>query len=439
MRDLFLPSFDSEGIHITSRDQLSLRFDEPWSFEQVQELVIDLQWLLTLAAGSPVPTTKFTYLSSDWQEEGDKTRKSIEVFMRWPGWKTSRRKLHRSQLLFTAAAFSDGLGPALARWRAYRQKHDAVLSCYFSTVFNEYLYDNHRFLFLAHALELYHQINFDGAYQEPADFKARLDNIAAAVPGEADWLRDRLAGANRKTLADRLRELVVAKQSLLGGLVPDTEKFVQRVKDTRNYYTHYDEGLRRNGRVAEGAELYGITETMRILIEMCFLQDLGISLAAIYATQLKNRGRGSAPDFRQFIFFDVNFGGFDFGGLRLGGSRGLFRHDFSVDVFGRSFLIGHRQEPVDGDAEQFLVLLEIGPNQLPVRLGDLSELTAIELLFDQLSVGVPHINRSAGGQGENIRSRVRRFKFPDRSIVITEAEAVQHDKSAALERITGHE
>jgi hypothetical protein len=274
---------NAESVCLSSRELLSFRFDKPWAIERVQELIVDFQWLLTLAAGSPVPVVSITGLSNDWQiTMGDnKACKPMDVFMRWPGWDTSRRSPHRSEMLFTVSAFADGLGPALARWREYRQKHAAVLACYFSTIFNEHLYENHEFLFLAHALELYHQKNFDGARQPPAEFKARLEKIVAAVPGEAEWLHGKLGLSNNKNLAERLIELVSARQSLLGGLVPDVARFAKRVKDTRHYYTHWNEDLRRDGRVAEGEELFRLTEAMRALLEVSFLQDLGISLAAI--------------------------------------------------------------------------------------------------------------------------------------------------------------
>lgn len=99
----------------------------------------------------------------------------------------------------------------LDRWHAYRDRHAAVLSCYFATRFNDRLYSNHEFLFLAHALELYHQLNFPGNYQPRDAFDARIQAIIDAVPGEAEWLRQRLSGANGLRLADRLRRLLEAK------------------------------------------------------------------------------------------------------------------------------------------------------------------------------------------------------------------------------------
>jgi hypothetical protein len=60
----------------------------------------------------------------------------------------------------------------------------------------------------------------------------------------------------------------------------------------------------------------------------------------------KTCGRGSGPDGRQLTCADVDLAGFG-----LGGSCGLFRPDFSVNVVGRSFLTSHGQKAIDGDAE----------------------------------------------------------------------------------------
>ncbi len=53
--------------------------------------------------------------------------------------------------------------------------------------------------------------------------------------------------------------------------------------------------------------------------------------------------------------------------------------------------------------------------------------------------GISHINRPAGGQGKDIGSRIGRFIFPDRSVIVIEADAVQDNEPAAVQRIAGHE
>ena len=54
-----------------------------------------------------------------------------------------------------------------------------------------------------------------------------------------------------------------------------------KVKNTRNFYTHFDTELKEKGKVAEGAELALMLCQMRSLLEICFLKDLGIEGAPI--------------------------------------------------------------------------------------------------------------------------------------------------------------
>jgi hypothetical protein len=277
------------------KQSLSLRFEKSISLRALQPIVLELQWFLSLGRGEPVRVLKVDGTRQGATIGETKVPEIIDVWKGWAGSELESPTQTRWEMLFTAEDIGNHLGPMLERWHAYREKHAAVLSSYFSTRFNRHLYSNHQFLFLAHALELYHQLNFDGAQQPPAEFAARLDHIAAAVPTEAEWLRQRLAGANRKTLADRLRQLLEAKSQLLGNLISDRERFVAIVRDTRNYYTHYDAGLRQNGRVAEGVELMKLSHQMQAVLEACFLNDLGAPIMAIHRVLNVERTYVPAP------------------------------------------------------------------------------------------------------------------------------------------------
>ncbi len=254
-----------------------------------------MQWFLTLGVGRPVGVVSVTGTRKGFFAPGTEFPERIEIHQRWSGPTESDGERYRWEMLFTAADLPQGIGVALEQWTAYHKRHGAVLSCYFSTLFNRHLYSNHEFLFLAHALELYHQLNFNGAHQDSGTFSARLDKIVACVPEEADWLRQRLAGANRKTLADRLTELLTTKASLFGDFIEAPNQFIARIKDTRNYYTHYDDSLRRNGRVAEGVELLKLTNQMRGVLEVCFLSDLGAPTSAVKKVLRDDRTYIPAP------------------------------------------------------------------------------------------------------------------------------------------------
>lgn len=282
-------------ISFTIRQALALKFSTPATLRDLSEILLDLQWFLTLGQGETVRVLEVTGLRQGVRLRGTDAPQIIEVFHRWAGGQAPRRSLHRHEMLFTAEDIGPQFGAMLDRWHDYRQSHAAVLSCYFATRFNESLYSNHAFLFLAHGLELYHQLNFPGNRQAPDEFRARLDAIVAAVPTEGKWLRERLATANRLTLAERLRVLLEAKKDLIGGFIANPDQFVAAVKDTRNYYTHYDEKLKDSGRVASGVALLKLIVQMQGLLEACFLLDLGAPQKAISAVLKDGRTYVAAP------------------------------------------------------------------------------------------------------------------------------------------------
>jgi hypothetical protein len=66
--------------------------------------------------------------------------------------------------------------------------------------------------------------------------------------------------------------------SSLPPLVPllrNQKAFIEKVVNTRNFYTHYDLAL--EDKVAREEELYRLTQIPVFLLEACFLNELGFS------------------------------------------------------------------------------------------------------------------------------------------------------------------
>jgi hypothetical protein len=165
----------------------------------------------------------------------------------------------------------------LDRWRDYHRRLDAVLPLYFSLRFNDELYNNHRFLFLAQALEVYHAVTSDSAVAPTAEYKARLKRVLESVAEEdRKWVAEGLRFANKKTLAQRLKELLGRHPTEAARIAGDMPDFADKIRHTRNYYTHFEERLKNRGKIAGEAEITLLTERMQRLLEVCFLKDLGL-------------------------------------------------------------------------------------------------------------------------------------------------------------------
>jgi hypothetical protein len=61
---------------------------------------------------------------------------------------------------------------------------------------------------------------------------------------------------------------------IIGDKKKDRKGFIHKVWATRNYLTHYDEGLKEQ--TLRGQELYRVTRQLRSLIEICLLHEIGM-------------------------------------------------------------------------------------------------------------------------------------------------------------------
>jgi hypothetical protein len=167
----------------------------------------------------------------------------------------------------------------LKQWFQCHERLEPVLDLYFAVLSNRATTDQSRFLFLAQALEVYHarSAQFCSAELATETHKTRVKAIVKAAPTEhQDWLKEKLAFSNQKTLAGRLDEILTLHHDEVARLTTKINDFASKVRHTRNYYTHYSEEVRRSGKVAEGLELRRIMFALEDLLQVCLLKELGI-------------------------------------------------------------------------------------------------------------------------------------------------------------------
>lgn len=261
---------------VEERRLLQVAFTEPRELTKILEWLTRFRWLLSLLIGEPVELTTFSALLPHI-EDPNAPQTTITTMGSHLRSRVQRRAVKPHRMLLPFKAVQAQFGEVVSRWFDYFDKVSAALDLYFAVRFSSALYLEHRFLFLAQALEVYHRLNFEGRVLPKADFRAKLDRIVAGVPAdEVDWVREKLQYANEKTLAMRLEEIMALHPDEAKRIVGDPAKFSAQVRHTRNYYTHYNAEHRKAGKVADDRELVPLSERMQRLLEVCFLKDLGL-------------------------------------------------------------------------------------------------------------------------------------------------------------------
>lgn len=203
----------------------------------------------------------------------------VALYQTNPGVEAADRKTLFHGMLVSYRDISGDFSDIIKRWFKLEESLADVLNLYFATIFVPGLYINQTFLFLAQALEVYHRTspNFDNQTQSMAAFRARKKIIIDKVPEEKEWLTEKLAHANEKTLAQRLDELMLLHKNEVNQFIDDTREFSDRIRHTRNHYTHYGTKEKGMEKVAKGGQLMDLSAKMKTLLELCIFSDLGIS------------------------------------------------------------------------------------------------------------------------------------------------------------------
>lgn len=208
-----------------------------------------------------------------------------DLLSRNDGATTAQRKLSYGRVLVHYNDLNKAFPSLVARWFRYYSEMEAILNLYFAARWNKDIPITTKFLLLAQALEAYHSrsSNYTSAVQDKSEFRQRICTLLRGVVDrqEKDWLREKLQHANQKTLAQRLSDLIVAHQKDAAQFLKDPDDFATTIRHARNYFTHYDEELRRKGKIPSATTLSHLTLQMRALLEICFLRDLGLPELAI--------------------------------------------------------------------------------------------------------------------------------------------------------------
>jgi hypothetical protein len=130
---------------------------------------------------------------------------------------------------------------------------------------------------LVHALEAHHRRTTSTLNLPEDEHENRMESILGAVPEEhKKWLEGELKYSNELKLRKRIKHIFDGHPRTLDSVVgsgKDKKRFVNKVIDTRNYLTHFDESLK--DRAARGAELHRLNDKLTHLLEMCLMAEIG--------------------------------------------------------------------------------------------------------------------------------------------------------------------
>lgn len=175
---------------------------------------------------------------------------------------------------------------AIARWFGLYEELDQVLHLFATVVADKNLFVNVRFLLAVQALEAFHRTTEPQPLMEEAEHQALQKTLLSAMPSATpkrmkEKLRTTLQFTNEPSLRQRLRAIFNGIEDRYGNVPAGfpVKQFVGSVVDTRNYYTHYVEGLA--SKALDGSGMYFEGRRIALLLTVLLLEQIGIPSADI--------------------------------------------------------------------------------------------------------------------------------------------------------------
>jgi hypothetical protein len=282
-------------INFTQSATFEIKSKEDFSFDQwMSKIIFPLQNFITLATDRPNSVTRVLAFSRHGSratlDTAYFTKEDAIIEIIYSSIYTEARQKNRllpNELLFELKDIKETFGDTMSRWLAIAAELDSVCNLFFSTRYSQAMYQENHFLNIVQAAESYHRRRRFNRVLPKHEHEERISRILGnASEEDQEWLKQKLAFSNEPSLKERLIDLVKETREIISPLIVDEDSFIKQVRNTRNYLTHYDKSLQK--KAVKGGNLYWLTYTLEVLLQACFLKELGFPSEQCIALFEKN-------------------------------------------------------------------------------------------------------------------------------------------------------
>lgn len=263
-----IPITGIKEVHMRQTTSLLLKSRKGRTVTDWMQQVLKFQSFLVLAIGRCTNVEKFSLIDS-------KAKK--EVFLLYNQTDSNSIKIYSPlDMLFTYSNVKDNFSMYINNWYELWGKLDDMIWLLIEQFYHAPRASSVDFLHLAQLAESLHLKLYNHPREHKAEYRKKTKEIISSVPEQhKEFIQRILSNSNSLTLSERLVELIdKCPQELLNTIVTDKDEFLKKVKDTRNFYTHYDPSNKT--RIASGKDLYELSKQLHVLLMSIIFIEIGL-------------------------------------------------------------------------------------------------------------------------------------------------------------------
>ena len=264
----------SESYHIDKNAFVKIENEDEIPYSQLEKYLWEINNFLDFGTGKDTFPCKIKGLKENDSQE-------IEIFFQAKNDYQGKDLVIASFSPLPLQVIEPNFEKILKKWFEKRKSLEWVFSLYFGYRRNKNSYLNDNFLAIVRALEVYYNCTVKETYLSEEDYKKEVEEpLIKAIKslnntdkGLKESLKNKLKYGNEKSLKNKLKILYKKKEDLCNRL-GISEELLNKVKNTRNYFTHYaiDESD-----ILSDKETLKATIKLKVMLELFILEEIGLS------------------------------------------------------------------------------------------------------------------------------------------------------------------
>lgn len=279
-----------KNLSLNQRVQLIISSKNEHSIDDLLKYLFCFQNFLVLALYSKTFPKNISLFSKKYVKQYNNERqKEIKLYFRISDFTQEKKIKLNSDAIFTYDNIKDDFPEIISSWFKKYDILEPAFNLLFEQFYRDHRFSENTFLNLAQSAETFHARTRNHTKMPKEEFSKMKEDIYSVVPDKYHhWLKDQFNFGNNLNLHTRLTEIVEhCSTTFLDKVVGDKEQFVNHVKWSRNYYTHYSsDGSKK---ALKGKELFYLTEKLKIVLTCAFLIEVGLKKEKLEHLLEKNK------------------------------------------------------------------------------------------------------------------------------------------------------
>lgn len=238
-------------------------FKENTHYRAAIDEVYDFSSFLTLCIGKKVDNKNFYAKDIDGND----------IILLFRLQKENSQKIREHDIFIKFSYIEETFETCLQAWNAKKALLEPII-IYFVEAHEKGFHVPLSFLKVVQAIEAFSRRMRNNKIWTEEEFKEKVDRIVAQLQDEED--KKLISGilSNEPRLRQRLTDLFAEVNGIFEISSKKRKSYTNKIVDTRNYFTHFDEALKPN--VLDVDMMYYLTGYLKLVLRVLLLRELGI-------------------------------------------------------------------------------------------------------------------------------------------------------------------